>query len=93
MHRGAWEDVNKIRARQGKKTYSWKPYAFQESISKEYCRTYCKWLEAELKGRFRKVDAPMVYACYNAGLENVVTVQGNVSRLNPKTRAKSRKFK
>tara|TARA_R110000787_G_scaffold16774_2_gene52556 strand:+ start:6801 stop:7280 length:480 start_codon:yes stop_codon:yes gene_type:complete len=62
FHKAAWTDVNKLRRAQGLKQYDYQ-YAYNEQISKIYCKMFLK----DLERRINREIGPK-YTCSPAGV-------------------------
>ena len=85
--RPTWDHVSQIRQRAGLSTTSYKDGASHPAWSREYARTYLKWIEDYLRGR--GVHTPtrsQIYAGYNWGVGSFRKVGFDINKAPATTR-------
>jgi|SRR6185369_11414389 len=93
FHREAWEQVTWIRAieRQTVHTYN---KAFDIEISREYARSYIKWLSSRLNAILRRPATPQeIYAAWNLGLQGFAERRFRLNRCPASTKAAAKRVR
>ena len=81
MSRGAWEDVSKARKKAGLPTIDWKTGARSKKWCDVYAIDHANYLARGLSSALGKSTERLIYAAWNAGLQSVIDVNGDLSRL------------
>jgi hypothetical protein len=65
-----------------------------ETLSRQYAREYCCWIEDRLNNSLapQRATAAQVYAAYNVGITLFIASRCDVAKLNAITRAKCALF-
>lgn len=81
FHKQTWDQTTAIRRRQNLPTLPWRQGAPDPKWAAEYAASYCNWLGRVLTIELGYCTQALVYASWNAGIQRVLDVKGNWSKI------------
>lgn len=86
FQRRTWDDVTRLRRKQGLPTAEWRTGAMQLPMSSAYALTYYDWLHEQLTIRLGYSTLQHIDAAWVAGINRVCRLKGNLNLLDSKVR-------
>lgn len=93
FHASTWEHVSAMRKVRLLPIYTYKDGAVNLQQSTSYAGIYFEWIRDQLEAHKIVPTQDRMYAAFNAGVNNVIRVKGDISKLSDRARRNVARFR